>query len=535
LILNARVIGYDLTGDELFYARQSQIHSWALINQIRQEIPSFILDVNSKYVFQSVSIVLLATIVIYIKMTFKIQRDLIFMAVTVISLLTIRQLIQSLNPNNHVLSPLPSVWYFLTSSVFGYHTQIYRASTLALYSLLATVIYFWFKGSSYMSKTVAVLTALLLFSIPLVSQMSVSVEPANWTFLVIVIFLLILIRNHYYISETLILLVSLSFYLRMNIAFLLAAAVLTHLVQELKAHRRLSSIYYISSLIVLPGIVFTFISRISVRIASNDNVIEALTSNLKNTFITTQKASGVIYLILAISTTFILLMKRKTGLFISSYMLFAFLLFQILQFPILSGFIKYSAEYIYPLVLILPLLIFSHVSLFKHLVYYFLIPSLLSLNIYGISLKSEIANTLRQVYLNNNSKEVYAPGRVMPFVPFPYRDIFLVIKENNYSGCFNGGAVYGVFPEIQAGYSLREVLLSSDVRNRFLESGNGSADITLEAVNEAGLSCIIVGFVDNQVAVVDELDRRGWKVARISIDKNFGTKVFLMVRENYLN
>jgi hypothetical protein len=534
-ILNVNFLNYDLTGDELFYARQSQIHSLELISALRREIPSFLLDINSKYVFQFVSLILLLIAAIYVKLIFKVRSDSIFVGISLISLLVTRQLIQEFNPNNHVLSPLPSVWYFFTSTVFGYHTIIYRVSTLTLYALLATALYKWYKGSSPVSKIVTGLTALLLITVPLVSQMSISVEPANWTFLVIVFFLLVLIRNEYRISETSILLVSASFYLRMNVGFLLAAALLTHLIQSRRAHGRVGSIYFISILIVLPGMVFTYINRISVRISSENNFLEAVTSNLTNTLVTTQKASGLTYLVFSILSAFFLIAMSRSRLFAFFYLLFAFLLFQVLQFPNLSSYVKYSAEYLYPLVIIFPLLIFSSISKRKHAVNFLLIPGLLFVNIFGVTLRSEISSTYKQVNLNQSESGLFELGGVMPFAPFPYKDVFSAINASNRSGCLNSGAVYGVFPEIQSGYTLKEVLLSSDVRDRFLkvqsDLGDPTTSLTLSAVKEANLDCVLVGLVESQATVVENLVAKGWKIIRVSKDVNFGTRVYLLVHE----
>lgn len=534
-IINVNFLNYDLTGDELFYARQSQIHSLELISMLRQEIPSFLLDINSKYVFQFVSLILLLIAAIYVKLIFKVGSDSIFVGISSISLLVTRQLIQEFNPNTHVLSPLPSVWYFFTSTIFGYHTIIYRVSTLTLYALLATALYNWYKGSSAVSKIVTGLTALLLITVPLVSQMSISVEPANWTFLVIVFFLLVLIRNEYRISDASILLVSASFYLRMNVGFLLAAALLTHLIQSRRAHGRVGSVYFFSILIVLPGIVFTYINRISVRISSEDNVLEAVISNLTNTLVTTQRASGLTYLVFSILSASILIAMSRSRLFALLYLLFAFLLFQILQFPNLSSYVKYSVEYLYPLVIIFPVLIFSSISKRKHAVSFLLIPGLLFVNIFGVALRSEISSTYKQVYLNQSELGVFALGGVMPFAPFPYRDVFSAIKTSNRSGCLNSGAVYGVFPEIQAGYTLKEVLLSSDVRDRFLkvqsDLGDSTTSLTLSAVKEAKLDCVLVGLVENQTTTVEDLLANGWNIIQVSTDINFGTKVYLAVHK----
>jgi hypothetical protein len=535
IILNVNYLNYDLTGDELFYARQSQIHSLELISALKQYIPFFLIDMNSKYLFQFVSLILLLIAAIYVKIIFKLRSDSIFLGISLISLLATRQLVQEFNPNTHILSPLPSVWYFFTSSIFGYHTFIYRASTLALYALLATALYNWYKGSTALSKTVTGLTALLLITVPLVNQMSVAVEPANWTFLVIVFFLLVLIRSEYRISDTSILLVSLSFYLRMNIGFLLAAAFFTHLIQSRRIRGRVGSIYFISSIIVLPGAVFTYITRISERISSESNVLEAVISNLKNTLDMTQRTSGLIYLIFAILSALILIAVSRSRLFAFSYMFFAFLLFQILQFPNLSGYVKYSVEYIYPLIFILPHLIFSSISKRRHAVSIFLIPGLLIVNIFGVTLRSEISSTYQQVYLNQRESGLFTLVGVMPFAPFPYGEIFSVIKRSNRSGCLNSGVVYGVFPEIEAGYSLKEVLFSIDVRDRFQkiqsELGEWSPSLTLPAVKGANLDCIVVGLVENQTIAVEALVANDWKIIQVSTDVTFGTKVFLLVHK----
>ena len=533
IILNVTKLTYPLTGDELFYAYQSQIQSIEIVSRIEDSLPADYLSFVGKYVYQTVSIAILVSGLTVTALLLKIRSDRIFLGLSILLLLIARQFIQTLNSNSHVHSPLPGFWYFLTSTIFGYNTVIYRISSLLPYCLLATFIYIYLINKGATQKITLALTVMLFFSVPLLNSMSLILEPANWTFLICVAFLTVLIKNKFYISESQILFLSLALYLRTSLIFFIATVLIVYMHHQIKLRKPDKNIF-IHIVIMVPAILVTVLTRVSNRINAESDIVVSIVANSNNTLHSLSLSYATLYAALGIITIWILLVNSHSRLFGSLYIFFAAFLFLGLQFPVLSVLSKYQAEYLYPLVIILPIILLAKQDGLKKYMSIFLIVSLVFLNAYGNVMKSEVNKSFREIYKQSASVGLFG-GEAMPNAPFPYQQIFESIKTRKLTGCLNAGVVYSVFPEILGGYSLREVLASTNVRERFSSAQYKLSEpwtgISLRSIDEAGINCVILGLVTEQSLIVAELKENNWRIIDSERLLETGTTVYLMFRE----
>jgi hypothetical protein len=222
---------------------------------------------------------------------------------------------------------------------------------------------------------------------------------------------------------------------------------------------------------------------------------------------------------------------KPSRLFITFYLLFASAFFIVFQFPNLSSFAKYPLEYLYPLVFALLFLIARLASENRRGLLGCFLVVLVVLNIYGAHLKTDVVNKYRQSVFEQNA---FDSLRMMPNVPYPYAEIFSTLRELGSPPCLNSGVVYGVFPEIQFGYSVRDMLSAIETREHFLNIQTSLGDdwrsVTHNALVKARIECVILGDVVEQSKTLEDLKRNGWKQKSFSVSTDFGTRVFLLFR-----
>jgi hypothetical protein len=92
--------------------------------------------------------------------------------------------------------------------------------------------------------------------------------------------------------------------------------------------------------------------------------------------------------------------------------------------------------------------------------------------------------------------------------------------------------VYSGFPDIIEGLSVSQVIKNQAFRNSYttaLSQSNTKWDsASFQTVEEAGIDCIILGAVENQLNSVKEFERNGWEIQGKFTDPSFRTNVFLL-------
>jgi len=531
MLLNLPRLNDPLSGDELYYARQSQIFSLELITRAPTNIPGFILNLSSSNVLHLISLITICVLFLVFRLMLRIRSDRVFIVFSVLFLLFTRLIVQDLNPNSALLSPLPSFWYFITTSILGFDVSIFRLSSLALFVALSMFIIGQTPRNSYQQKAVLGLIILLFTSIPLISFMSVVVEPANMTFLVVVATFAHLVRREFLVSRQVLLMISMAFYLRMNVGFLFAALLVTHLFQTRKLPMVKKAVLA-PLIILLPGLSFTVSSRVTTKIASSDQFFNSIISNLRNTIQSLDLNSALMFLAISLAGVGLMMYLKSSRLFVSLYLFFASTFFFVFQFPTLSPMAKYPLEYLYPLLFALLFLVIRITSENRKALLGSLIVMLGFLNIYGVHIKADVVSVYRQSVLEGDTFESLS---MMPNVPFPYAEIFATLREMGSPPCLNSGVVYGVFPEIQFGYTVSQMLSASKTREDFLNIqallGVGWGSVTHSALVEGGIECVILGDVSDQTKTLEALKKNGWEQKSSAEDLEYGTRVFLLFRE----
>jgi hypothetical protein len=462
----------------------------------------------------------------------RVKSDFYFISIAILFMLVLRQIVQEINSNSGLLSPLPSFWYFTTSSILGFDPSVYRLSSLVPFAMLSLVILDISREHSILKKFSLGLTAALLLTVPLISFMSITVEPASMTFIIVALTFFYLIKQNFVVSGQLLILIGIAFYLRMNIIFLFVALSATYLFQNRQKPFPMKTILA-PVMILLPGVVFTAISRGTTRLDSSNPTLESTFSNLRSTYKTLELSSSSLYLGMSLFCVALMLFLKASRLFIIFYSVLATVLFIVFQFPALSSIVKYPIEYLYPLVIASSLLAIHFVA--NHNKSYFLVIALVlsTINVYGLYMQGEIIKKYGNAAQRDSSKDALG-FRLIPNIPYQNEKIFKIVRDFGERRCLNAGVVYGVFPEVQYGFSVRKVISSHELRENYIykqtllrEDWRGVSPSSLE---ESDVTCVILGDIVNQFKTVKSLQLSGWVVMASSLDGEYGTFVYLMIK-----
>ena len=530
IFINYTFFQRSLTVDETAYAWGSQLQSHTIVLKIAPFLPLEVLSFNSGLLLQMVSILIFFFGFLFFRILLRIRSDLSFLLITLIATLIIRIGIQYLGGFNGPNSPLANVWYFITSTFLGLRNITYRFSSLTIFCLLASYLYRRIAGEAWVSKFIALLTPLLLFSIPLVNNMSLIVEISTWTFIVSVVVFVELIKNQFKISERVLIFLAITYYLRVTIITIFAT-ILVHTV--LSDGRRILQDkwrYIYSICIMLPGLAPVITGRLAERVSTSGNLFTDFKVSAQKSLNAVILSQSSWYLPILIASIIILISKKTSRKYILLLIFFDTVVFLGLNSPTLTNQSKYIIEYLFPLVFIIgfwPNLINLKNTKF---VSCGLVVALLAINIYGFNAKHEVANSFSKVY--DPMHGAIGSYSVIPFSPFAYREAFEFIKNRNLEPCFNAGVVYSSFPEILEGLSLAQVVHSSQIRSDFLavqaRMNEDWTTISYQSILDSKIDCVILGAVQNQGAAVQELEVNGWGLVAKFKDTTYGTVVYIM-------
>jgi hypothetical protein len=160
-----------------------------------------------------------------------------------------------------------------------------------------------------------------------------------------------------------------------------------------------------------------------------------------------------------------------------------------------------------------------------------LLVTLIAINLFGFYEKSEVTESFKSIY-EPGSKAISSGSAALPFVPFAYTEAFNSVSARDLWPCLNIGVVYSGFPDIIEGLSVSQVIKNQAFRNSYttaLSQSNTKWDsASFQTVEEAGIDCIILGAVENQLNSVKEFERNGWEIQGKFTDPSFRTNVFLL-------
>ena len=531
ILINHKYLFNSLTVDETAYAWFSQLQTYVITLKIAPLLPSQILEINSSYILQAISLCILLIGAIFLRLLSLIRSDLGFLIIVIGLTFVLRGGVQYVGGANGPNSPLSSFWYFTTSTLFGLHNSTYRFLSLMIFCCLSAYLYRRIKGESATSKFIALLTSLLLFSIPLVSSMSFVLEIANWTFIASVVLFVELAKNNFHIDEKILILLGISYYLRVNIITLIIAVFLCSLFAASSNLLKDKWKYIYPLSIILPGLSPVIIGRLTERLDGIRNPPLDLSINYHNSLSALINSGSSWYLVVVISSIIILLFKRASRNYILLLMVLDVVVFLGLNTPSLTISSKYIIEYFFPLVFVLglwPMLMgFENRRVFVNGV----LIVLLAVNAYGFAAKSQIPQTFSSLY-NSTSGLTDSATSVIPYTPLAYKEAFQFVHKQKLQPCFNAGIVYSAFPEILEGLPLSQIMINRGIRKDFLGAqariGEDWTTISYESIVASNIKCVILGAVGNQLGVIQELKQKNWRVLGEFPDKNYRTMVYIM-------
>jgi hypothetical protein len=531
-IINYASKSRSLTVDELSFAWLSQLHSYVLSSRLFEYLPPGFLTINSRFLVQFLALIILVSGIMLWKKLTKIQSDLIVLIISLSLTFGMRLGVQFFGGHNPPNSPLPSIWYFLSTTIFGITNFTYRISTLLVFAILATYIFRQISVISKQSKFIAFATSLLLFSTPLVDSMSTLVEIANWSFIVAVVFLYHLVANRFVFTEKILILLAVAFYLRINIISLLVSALLYIFLTRDKDGPVIRWKILYPLWIILPGSATILTGRFAEKARQHKYFLVDLQENLQNALDALFYSGSFLYLLLGLISSILLILNKSFRAFIGFLILTNMVLFLGLNDPEVSGSSKYLIEYLFPLVMLIG--IWPKILILKtnRSIRNFVLVALIAVNLFGFYEKSDVRESFKSIY-EPSSKAISSGYAALPFVPFAYAEAFKFVSAKDLWPCLNVGVVYSGFPDIIEGLSVSRIIKNQTYRNSYSaalsESNAKWDDVSYQTVQEAGIDCLILGAVENQLGAVKEFESNGWEVQERFIDSNFGTTVFLLV------
>ena len=531
IAFNFRNLSRSLTVDELAHAWSSQLHAYVLANKIDNIFPTFIGSFDSRYILQSLSFTIVIIIVLFFFSLSRISTDLSIYFFLTMSTLVTRLFIQSNGGIDWPNSPLGHFWHFMFSSVFGVTSSLFRMSNLILFAIIAAIIYFYSSNELILTKLVGFCSALLVFTIPLLSSLSTSPEIASWSLFFTMVFFGKLIRNDFTITFELLFLIAIGYYFRVNLIALFVACLICLLAVKKGELKENMWGFFFPLLVVLPGLFPVFFSRLFGRFETESSNYNSVKDNFENSIDAISNSGSSWFFLLFLSALLILITYSKSFFFLAIYLILQGFLYLVLNNPLVSGSSKYLAEFFFPPVLILGILpMLPHLKRIRGFLPLAL-TFLLVFNSYGIVKSQGVSNVFKSVY--NPSVDAISSGfGVIPYTPFPYAEAFSFIQSRKIPLCLNAGVVYSEMPRVLTGSVYSEVSANIKLRSKFLEVqknlGEDWKTTSFSSLSNSDVQCVILGAVDQPLRIQKELTDRGWLNTATFVDSTFGTKIYLM-------
>ncbi len=533
IAFNFNRLNRSLTVDELAYAWSSQLHSYVLVNKLFHLFPSSLGSVNSQYVVQIFSILIIVCLVTFLSVLWHRSTDFGFYFYLSLVTLIVRFSIQYSGGIDWPNSPFGHIWHFFFSSLFGVSNSSFRISNLLLFAVIASIIYFYTGNYTILTKLLGFVSAILLFTVPLLNSLSTSLEIASWSLLFTLICFGSLVRSDFTFTFKLLMLLAVGYYFRVNLIALFIAYFIALLIFKKTESRDNRWGFYFPLLVVSPGLFPVLLNRLLGRLEDGNELLLGIRRNFENSIDSITNSGSGIYVLLFLLSTAVLLFYKKSIIFSLTYILLQLLLFFVLNSPSISGSSKYLAEYFFPYVVffgMLPILFRLQKS---RSVLILSISLLLAFNSYGLFKSQDIPRNFKSIY--DPSRDAISSGfGAVPYTPFPYADVFKFIRTKDIQSCFNAGVVYSEIPRVLAGVSISEVSVNASLRSRFLSAqsdlGEDWRTISLASVSSSSIKCVILGAVDQPLRIQRELTAGGWSTVAVFVERIYGTKVYLMTK-----
>ena len=547
--INVDWIFRTLTGDEVAYALQSQIQSYVVIKKFLTFLPQ--LDsLPFRLLIQIFSAALLVLFFLTMRMMAKIKNTRYFVLLCFIGTLILR--IATLSQGGFYGSNPPgaSFYYLIGSTILSPTNLSYRILSLLLVSLFITTLYEYLKKISTLPEHTRVLILLFIISFPIFRHMGLTVEISIWAFYFSSIILLQLYRSGGIASYQQIFMVSIATTFRFPLMAILVPMVVTNIFSTRRSRKNgdKDATYgpsILGMLVCFPGLIFVSSTRLVERFggtsltaqqfSSQSTEVGNTTSEIFSTLlITTNKLA---WLISVIGVVLYVRKSRVNSVFLLAYLLIQYTLYFVMNNGDLAYSSKYIIEWFGPLLVLGVIGLISSLEA-KRTTGILIVVGLTLLVITNVMDYNKIPNKFVKNSSDFRSGSIDGTGeiyRVLTSVPFPYGVAFNELsKQKELSHCLNVGIVYGVYPQIMAGYSGKDVLTSLETDHKYLaaqerihESGVTSS---AKSIGLSGSNCVIVGFVYGQASIVSDLLANSWRIQKKFTDDAYQTNVFILTR-----
>lgn len=538
LIILLPRLNEQITGDQLFYSMYSQSHAIYLTEKLGKNF-NFIKNLKFSTLLQLVNILTViaaATIIRYI-ITNKSNKPLTI-AIILLLFLAFRVIVIKAGGGNSPHPPLQLVPLFVSSSLFGYSDFSFRLPQLL--GLILISYYIFRNAIQVVTPFNSILIALAAPAIPLLLHVTTLVEGSIWTTLAWSITLLTIVtRNKYNNTDWMLLfsLISIATLMRQSAFIAAIPLVIIYIYSE-----REKRTFTIRKLITILSPTFIFLPLLLKSIllgtpATYQGIEAAYIPNHASTIWRVYYAFSegiaqwvilstvsIPWLIMSTGCLFILKWNRKTT--IQFFAILSLLFIAILMFysvrPILWGMDRYQSEYIIPFVVTGTYLLFVRALSMTSNIKYILSSSIVAYLIYGIF--SYMTNEPVHKY-SQRFKEFSIQGEQL----YDYSSALVAVKDAGHAGkALIVGSTYGVLPEIMAGYSVSEILMTSNSRkisSNFLSN-------PLKPFSNENINIILVSDVDYQDKTLSTLKNSEWMDWKTFTHPKSNNKIYGLIRKN---
>ena len=516
LIILLPKLNEQITGDELFYSTYSQSYAIHLSEKLGEKF-NFIKNLEFRTLLQLINILTIIGAVTTIRFINSIKSNKVLTIVLILLLfVTFRIIVIEAGGGKSPHPPLQLVPLFVSSSIFGYSNFSFRLPQLL--GLILISYYIFRNAIQVVTPFNSLLIALAAPAIPLALHVTTLVEGSIWTTLTWSVALLTIVTRKKYNNTdwTLIFsLISIATLMRQS-AFVAAIPLVIIYIYTEREKRTFSIRKLITALspifIFLPfllksmligtpatyqGIEAGYIPNHASAIwrvyyAFSDGIAQWVILN----------TVSIPWLIMGMGCLLILQWNKKTT--IQFFAILTLLLIAIFMFysirPVLWGMDRYQSEYIIPFVVIGTYLLFIRVLSVIGNIKYIITGTIAVYLIYGIF--SHMTDDSVYKY-SQRFKGFSIQGEQL----YDYSSALVAVKDSGHAGkVLIVGSTYGVLPEIMAGYSVSEILMTLHLRR----ASSTFLNNPLKPFSNDDINIILVSDADNQDKLLSALKINGW-------------------------
>ena len=510
------VSGFDfmnrsLIGDELAHSGLSQLHSIEGLMLLFDQIPIFFRDqkINTLIWIISASILILSIAIIFSTYKFNNKNNLFLISVFI--LLFFRLFFFLLEGRDPYHPPFRLFPFWLSSSIFSLSNFSFRLPGLMALSFIGLILYKVLKPLTK-SQIFLWISIYSILTIPLLWNITLTVDSSIWACLFAILFLLTYQSNKFYKFNFFIWfsLLAIFILIRQSLIFIVPPLIFIYVLNNKKSlvTSWKEILFHFSPFLVCIPFLFRTIffgypalqsTELEYELSFFEKLNYAITSDIIiNTII---KNFQVWWIFLF----FIFLPSKKFSIryfiVILLFIISSFVIFYSIR-PILWGHPKYQVEYLVPLIVLGKICLLSILLNLENLKIKFIIfisiSSLLFFNLYIIY----VSHSHNSRFVNNHS--IISSDPILD-----YKSAFKTAKEYGHAGnTIILGHTYGIMNEILYDYTLKETKQQLELFKKY----NLKKDLNFKSLyKDSDVKIIILSDFKDRQLIFNELLKNGFK------------------------